>query len=528
VGELLPGLIAVLGLIGLASIVAPRVRLPAPVLLSIAGIGWALLPGLAPLEIEPRVVLAVFLPPLLYAEAWRASWHDFRRWLRPILSLAIGLVAFTILCVGITAKALLPELPWAVCFLIGAIVSPTDTVAVHAVLRRLRAPRRATAIIGGESLINDATGLLGVQLASIVVLTGVFELGAIATGFARIAGLGVATGVGVGLLAVWLNARVRGTAVLFVFSLFAPYLAFAAADALGASGVLAVVVAGFVASWRIDVIAPESRLGLYGAWDLVTFILNPLMFLFVGLEIPHRLGADPETTMSLLGMGLAVGAVVVLARVVWFWPAAYIPLWLFPKLRAREGGYPDPRAVTLAGWCGVRGAVSLAAALALPRALPGGAPFPGRAAIEAAVLVTIVLTLIGQGATIGLLVRWLRLPSDPTTEEETRKARESMLAAGIARLDAFCTEQSCPIAVYRYRDVMVDRLAELRELEESERKHATRRLEVSRDVRRAVWEAETAELLRLRDAGEINDHDHQNLQLEIDREHSDLIATERE
>ena len=221
-GELLPGLIAVLGLIGLASIVAPRIGLPPPVLLAVAGIGWALLPGLAPLEIAPRVVLAVFLPPLLYSEAWRASWHDFRRWLRPILSLAIGLVAFTILCVGLTAKSLMPELPWAVCFLIGAILSPTDTVAVYSVLSRLRVPRRAMAIFGGESLINDATGLLGVQLALAVVFSGVFEAGAIAIDFARIAGIGIASGVGVGLLAAAGNARLKGTNVLFAFSWWRP------------------------------------------------------------------------------------------------------------------------------------------------------------------------------------------------------------------------------------------------------------------------------------------------------------------
>jgi len=522
VAEILPGLIAVLGLIGLASIVAPRIGLPPPVLLAIAGIVWACLPVLAPLEIDPHVVLSVFLPPLLYAEAWRASWHDFRRWLRPILSLAIGLVAFTILCAGVAAKGLMPELPWAVCFLIGAILSPTDTVAVHGVLSRLRVPRRAMAIIGGESLINDATGLLGVQLAMIVVLTGIFEAGAIATSFARIAGLGIASGVAVGLLAIALNARLRGTAVLFVSSLFAPYLAFAVADAVGASGVLAVVVAGFVASWRLDLIAPESRADLYVGWDVLTFILNALMFLFVGLEIPRRLGTDPTAALGPLGTGLAIGAVVILTRMVWFWPAAYLPLWLFPRLRAKEGGYPDPRAVVLAGWCGVRGAVSLAAALALPRVLPDGAPFPGRAEIVSAVLVTIVVTLIGQGSTLGLLVRWLRLPSEPTTESETRKAREAMLEAGIARLDEFCSEESCPIAVYRYRETMVDRLAEQRELDDSERKQAQRRLEVSREVRRAVWQAETAALLRLRDAGAINDRDHQNLQLEIDREHADL------
>lgn len=521
---LLPGLIATLGLIGLASIAAPRIKIPAPVLLALAGIGWGLVPGLAPPEIAPRVVLLVFLPPLLYAQAWRFSWHDFRRWLRPILSLAIGLVAFTTLLVGLVAKGLMPGLPWAVCFLMGAVLSPTDTVAVEGVLSRLRIPRRATAIVGGESLINDATGLLGVQLALIVVLTGVFEAGAIATQFIRVAGLGIASGAAVGLLAVGINARVRGTAVLFVFSLFAPYLAFEVADAAGASGILAVVVAGFVASWRLDLIPPESRVDLYADWDVVTLILNGLMFLFVGLQIPHRLAADPESTMSLLGVALVVSAVVVIARFAWFWPAAYIPLWMFPRLRAKEGGYPDPRIVFLGGWCGVRGGVSLAAALALPMTLPDGTALPGRAEIETAVLVTIVVTLIGLGSTLAPVTRWLRLPNDPSTEEETRKAREAMLAAGIARLDAFCTDKSCPIAVYRYRDVMIDQLAELRELDESERKHATRRLEVSREVRRATWQAESAELLRLRDAGEINDRVHQDLQLDLDREHAELSA----
>src|SRR5260221_14599608 len=155
---MLPDLVAILGLIALASIVAPRVSLPAPVLLAIAGIGWALVPGLAPPVIDPHIVLSVFLPPLLYADAWRASWRDFRRWIRPILSLAIGLVTFTILCVGVAAHWLMPELPWAVCFLLGAIVSPTDTVAVHSVLSRLRIPRRGAGVIGGGGRVRPAPG----------------------------------------------------------------------------------------------------------------------------------------------------------------------------------------------------------------------------------------------------------------------------------------------------------------------------------------------------------------------------------
>jgi CPA1 family monovalent cation:H+ antiporter len=524
VDQTLISLLAYLGLVGAASLLAPRLRLPAPVLLAIAGIAWGLVPGLALPVVDPHVILAVFLPPLLYAEAWRSSWHDFRRWMRPILSLAIGLVAFTILCVGYASKQLVPELPWAVCFLIGAIVSPTDTVAVHSVLRRMRVPRRAMAITGGESLVNDATGLLGVQLALIVIFTGIFEASEIATHFLRIAALGILCGIGVGFLAIFINRRVRGTAVLFVFSLFSPYLAFALAEWAGASGILAVVVAGFVVSWRIDLIPAESRVDLTGDWDVLTFLLNGMMFLYVGVETPRLLTENATLMPFLLLIGLAIAAVVMVARLVWIWPAAYLPLWMFPGLRRREGGYPDPRAVLLVAWCGVRGAVSLAAALSIPPTLPTGEAFPGRPIIEAVVLVTILLTLIGQGATLEPLARWLRLPRDPSTEDEMRKAREAMLAAGIARLDAFCSERSCPVAVHRYRDVMVDRLAELREIEESKRRHATRRLEVSREVRRAVWKAQSDELLRLRDAEGINDRDHQDLQLEIDREHTDLLT----
>ena len=374
--HLLPSVIAILGLIGLASIVAPRIGLPPAVLLAIAGIGWACLPGLAPVEIAPQAVLSVFLPPLLYSEAWRASWRDFKRWLRPILSLAIGLVAFTILCVGLAAKSLMPELPWAACFLLGAIVSPTDTVAVYSVLSRLRVPRRAMAIFGGESLINDATGLLGVQLALAVILSGFFEARSIAIDFARIAGVGIASGIVVGLLAAASSARLKGTRVLFVFSLIAPYLAFAVAERLGASGVIAVVVAGFVASWRLNLIPAESRVDLYTSWDMLAFLLNALMFLFVGLEIPRRLGADLHTTLGPLWTGLAISGIVIAARLIWFWPAAYIPLWLSPRLRRLEGGYPDPRAVLLGCWCGVGAPSRWLRRSPSPRRLRAAHPFP--------------------------------------------------------------------------------------------------------------------------------------------------------
>ena len=521
---ILPTLVLMLGVIGAMSFLAPKVAIPAPVLFAAAGVGWSLIPSLPSIKIAPGVVLSVFLPPLLYSDAWDASWVDFRRWLRPILQLAIGLVAFTILAVGLIAHWALPALPWAACFLLGAIVSPTDTVAVHAVLERLRVPRRVTAILGGESLVNDATGLLGAGLATVVVLTGVFEAGRIGSSFARIAGLGIVIGVAVGLGAATINYFVRGTQILFAFSLLAPYAAYFLAELAGASGVLAVVIAGFVASWRLHYIAPESRLDLYSSWEQLAFLLNALMFLYIGLEAPERLTRAIETVPGIIGIALLISVTVILARFVWVIPGAYVPLWLSPRLRRREGGYPSMRAVILASWCGVRGAVSLAAALSLPLTLMDGTPFPGRAEIVACTLAVILVTLIGQGVTLLPLVRRLGLSDADPTNVEVHRAREAMLSAGIARLDAFCSEESCPIAVYRLRDAMSDQLASLQAEDEMARTQALQRLAVAGDVRRAVYQAQTDALLTLRDQGVVNDRVHQELQLDLDRASADLRA----
>jgi len=351
-----------------------------------------------------------------------------------------------------------------------------------------------------------------------VLLTGAFELSSIALGFARIAGLGMAVGLSVGGLAVVLNRYPKGNQVLFAFSLFVPYLAYGLAEFFHASGILAVVVAGFIASWRVDVLPPEARVALSTSWRDVVFLLNGLMFLYIGLEAPPALKAAFQRVPDIVPITLALSGVVIVARVIWIFPGAYLPPLLMPRLRAREGGYPDARAVMLGAWCGVRGAVSLAAALALPEVAQDGSPFHGRVGIVACTLVVILITLIGQGLTLPLLVRWLGLKADEATEAELRKAREALLRAGITRLDGFCSEEQCPIAVYRYRDTMSDQLAELKSEDAAERERASRRLAISAEVRRAVYEAQSAELLRLRDQEQINDVTHMDLQLELDRD----------
>ncbi|MBL8747798.1 MAG: Na+/H+ antiporter [Planctomycetes bacterium] len=498
-------LTALLGALALATLLAPRLRLPQPLALAFAGMALAFVPSVRDLDIDPQVILVGFLPPLLYADAFRTSWRDFRRWLRPILMLAIGLVALTIVTVGFVAKWMLPSLPWSVCFVLGAIVSPTDTVAAQAVIERLRVPRRITAILGGESMVNDATGLVGVQIGVVVTLHGMVHASTVAWQFAWVAGMGIVIGALCGVAFSFANRLVRDSSVLFTLSLLSPYLAYAAADGFGGSGVLAVVVAGAIVAWRIHTIAPLTRLSLRASWDQLAFLLNGLCFLYIGLESPCLLHVAAGEGRSLWLAGLAVAGTVIVTRIVWCFPNAYVPLWLFPRLRAIEGGYPPLGGVVLASWCGVRGAVSLAAALALPTVTPEGLPFPGRADVTACTLAVILATLFVQGATLHPLVKLLRFRDDGTTDSELRRAREQVLSAGIARLDAFCSENSCPVAVHRYRESMVDQLASLRADDDAERQHAVHRLAVSLQVRAAVLEAQESALLRLRDGGQLDD-----------------------
>jgi CPA1 family monovalent cation:H+ antiporter len=510
--------VALLAVLAMTPELARRLRAPQPVMLALVGLALAFVPGLPRTPLDPDLILALFLPPILYADAFQTSWVDFKRWLRPILMLAVGLVGFTILCVGLAAHALLPELPWSVCFLLGALVSPTDTVAVQAVIEKMRVPRRLTAILSGESLVNDATGLVGVQLAVAVTLSGVFDAGEITRRFAWVAGIGIAVGVGIGLVFSLLNRLARQTPVLFVLSLIAPYLALDLAHRLESSGVLAVVVAGFIVSWRFHVVPAAARVDLFATWTLLVWILNGMCFVLIGVEVPHLVAESADPTRGrLLAAGLVISAVVVLCRVLWIFPGAYVPLWLSPKARRREGGFPPWRNVVLASWCGVRGVISLAAALAIPLTLPDGSAFPGRRQVLACTLCVILVTLFVQGMTLEPLVRRLGVRGDEDGEAEVRAAREALLSAGIRRLDAFCSERSCPISVHHWRTMLVDELASLRDEDADKRTQARSRLEISKEVRQAVADEQGRELLALRDDGRINDRTYLFLQLDLDR-----------
>jgi CPA1 family monovalent cation:H+ antiporter len=513
-------LLVLLALLAVGHLLALRTRIPAPVVLALGGAALSFLPWLPREPLDPDLILFLFLPPLLYADAFDASWTDFRRWLRPILMLAVGLVAFTIVVVGIVAHACLPQLPWPVCFILGAIVSPTDTIAVQTILERLRLPRRATAILGGESLINDATGLLGVQVGVALLSSGAFAAHTAVIDFAIIAGGGVAIGIVAGVVFALINRHVRDSSVLFVISLVAPYAAFLAAHHLHTSGVLAVVVAGFIVSWRIQDVPSAARVEMYSTWSMMTFVLNGLCFALIGIEAPSLLMHTKIAEGSdVLVAALIVSAAVIVARILWVIPMAYAPAVLPRAVREKEGGYPSFKSVILASWCGLRGVISLAAALSLPVSFASGELFPGRTTVLACTVVVILVTIVVQGLTLEPLVRWLKIPQDVDTETEVRKAREAVLAAGIERLDAYCSEATCPISVHRFRAAMEDELLLLREESEEERDMARARIAVSEEVQREVVRSQQMALLSLRDSGAINDRTYLDLQLDLDRTH---------
>ncbi len=519
----LTSFVILLALLGVVHLVAERTRVPSPIGLALAGLAFALIPGMPRATLPPGAILSLLLPVLLYTDAFNTSWNDFRRGLRPILMLAIGLVVFTTLVVGLVAHWILPGLPWSVCFLLGAVVSPTDTVAVQAVIERLRVPRRITAVLGGESLVNDATGLVCVQVVTAVLLSGSFAIGDIGWHFARVAGLGVAVGVFVGAAFALGNRLVRDTQVLFVLSLISPYFAYLLAEQLSCSALLAVVVAGFVVAWRIHQLHSSARIQLHSTWDQIVFVINGLCFLFIGLEAP-RLIEEASTFggRELLIAGLAVSLAVVGARVLWCMPGALVPL---PWRRGRPE-FASWKQALLVSWAGVRGVVSLAAAMTLPELTADGRPFPGRSVIIACTLCVVLTTLLVQGLTLRPLIHLLGLRDDEDTGAEVRGAREAVLAAGIERLDSFCSETACPLSVHHLRLLMVDELQTLQHVDADERRRALSRVTVSTDVRRAILGAQETTLLRLRDKGAINDKTYVKLLLELDRAQA-AVPTDR-
>ena len=411
--ELVLALLAVAVGLGVA---ARRMGVPYPILLVLGGLLLGLQPWVPNVALDPQVVFLLFLPPLLYAAAFQTEWADLRRHLRAITLLAVGLVLFTTAVVAVVAHYVV-GLPWPCAFVLGAIVSPPDAVAAVAVTRRLGVPQAVITLLEGESLVNDATALVVLRVAVAAVTAGTFSAAEAGGQFVMVAAGGIALGFTGGWLAVrlhnWLDRHERADARLMItVTLLTPFAVYLPAEHLHVSGVLAAVTAGLWVGTRCEqVFRPELYEEARAVWEWIEFLLNSLIFMLIGFALRPVLDglSDNYAPLDLLGYAAAVSAAVILSRFLWVYPGAYLPRWLDRVILGQGEPYPPPRAVFVVGWTGMRGVVSLAAALALPVSTADGKPFHGRDLIQFLTFWVIFATLVGQGLTLPWLVRRLGL-----------------------------------------------------------------------------------------------------------------------
>ena len=382
------------------ALLARRTRLPYAVVLVLGGMVLAFIPGAPQVELDPELALAFFLPPLLQASAFRTDWPAFKGNLRPILLLAVGAVVFTALAIGAAVKLMVPDLPWAAAITLGAIVAPTDAVAAAAVLRRLSLPRRLVIVLEGESLVNDASALVLYRLAIAAVAAGAASWWAVGGGFLLLAAGGIAIGHAVGRLTVSVIRRLDDTLLEIAASFIAGFIAFLGAEALSASGVIAVVTAGLVLGRAQHRFSARTRRNAIASWQFIEFVLTSLVFILIGLQVNGILGRiDSRGAGELALLAIALSLALIASRFLWMFPVTAIER-LFPATRAQQGPRPWMEA-TIVSWAGMRGVVALAAALALPTG------FPERDLLVFLAFCAILATLVVQGTTLEWLIRRL-------------------------------------------------------------------------------------------------------------------------
>lgn len=500
--------------------VARHFKFPYPIALVAGGALLGLIPNLPQYTFDPQLILVAVLPPILYQAALLTSWTDFKANLRAIGLLAIGLVAATTLAVGAALKLMVPDVPWAVAFALGAIVSPPDAVAATAILSRLKLPRRIVTILEGESLVNDASGLVLYKFAVAAVLTGAFSLVEATGQFALVAVGGILVGVVLAFAYIAVHKRLGDPFIEVLTVLTIPYAAYLAAEAMHLSGVLAVVAAGLVRGrYAPEIVSAEMRIMARSVWNLLVFLLNSLVFILIGLQmssVVNALGRYPPGDLTRIAV--VVAAVAVSVRFAWVYPVAYLPHW-FKRLVRKPTIVPKESELAIISWCGMRGIVSLAAALALPLTLPDGSPFPHRDLVIFLTFVVIVVTLVGQGLTLAPLIRMLKVGSKWSLHDEQMRIRAAMSAAGLAAIDRAVLEGGVPAA---WADGLKAEITERISLFASEGEELTPRMEAVNRLRHAAIKAERGELIRLWRANEIGDEVMHHLMEMLDYEQARL------
>lgn len=512
--EVLTAVLVVLVVVAILFEIARRVGIPYPSLFVLGGLGLGFVPGLPHITLEPELVLLLFLPPLLFSAAVATPIRDLRLNVAPLARLSIGLVIFTMVAVAAVAQAAIPGLGWGAAFALGAIVAPTDALAATTVFRRLGTPRIVATLIEGEALLNDATALVAYRAAVAAVVTGSFVLTGAVAGFAISAVGGIVIGLLVGRLAGELLRRLDDPPVEVVLSLVIPFAAYLPADQLGLSGVLAAVAAGLVIGSRLGkILTPTSRVLWLSTWKMVGFILNGFVFVLIGAELPRILGELGDRSASgTIGFVGLVCAVVVVTRMVWIFAASLLP-GSPRQIVARR----DPRLATrltfVVGWAGLRGAVSLAAALALPAA------FPERDLILLVTFAVILVTLVGQGLTLPLVLRWAAWDGVEPEGDEATIARAAAYQAGLDEIQRARAEWGTHLPLLdRLASGLRDRTDHLATEDPNETADRRKERIEHEAIQRGVIAAQRAAVIELRDRREINDATLRTIERELDLE----------
>ena len=526
-------LVLLLAVVAAVAVLAVRLKIPAAILLVITGVILALVPGLPAVELAPELVLLLVLPPVIYSSAVAMSWREFRFNLRPIALLAVGCVVFTAAAVAVAAHWLL-GLPWPVGFVLGAIVSPPDAVAPLAIARRLQIPRRILVILEGEGLANDATALILYRFAVAAVSAGVFSLAEATGTFAVIVAGEIVWGIGVGWLSLRLRRWVGDPRIEITLSILTPFLAYWPPESLGGSGVLATVTAGLYISWNgLRLISASTRLQGIFFWEFFIYLIEGMVFLITGLQARTLIARIGHYSISeLVISAVIITLVVIVARFVWLYPATYLPRWLSPSLRHRDPSPPWQWPFALA-FTGVRGIVSLAAALAIPFATESGAPFPARDLILFLTFSVILVTLVGQGLMLPAVIRKLGLANAGRRERdgdrmEENQARRSAIEAVIGRLEQLASERGLPDEVIRpVRDRHTERLRHVEHRSDGDDDHR-KLIELHDDIEILLIAAERQHINELFRNGKLKDEARRRIERELDLREAHLLNQDNE
>jgi monovalent cation/hydrogen antiporter len=496
------------------AVIARRVGIPYPILLVLGGLLLGFIPGLPIVQVPPDVVFLLFLPPILFGAGYFTSIREFKANLRPILLLAVGLVVATAALVAVVAHALVPGLGWAPALALGAIVAPPDAIAATAIFQRVGVPRRIVTILEGESLVNDATALVLYRAAVVATIGGSLSPLGLTAEFVVAAVGGVVVGWVLGQLTARVMTRLGDPVFSVVISFVAPAAVYLVAQQIGLSGVIATVVAGVVTGRRgAREITSDVRIAAAASWQVLLFLINGLAFILIGLQLRGVLNAIDGRAVDLLGLAIAISAAVILVRIAWVFPGTYIPLLLSARIRARET-VPHRRNVFIVAWAGMRGVVSMAAALALPLS------FPNRELLIFLTFAVILATLVGQGLTLPLVIRALRVAADGGVMHEEAHARLAAAEAAVARIDQLASEWPGHLPLidtlrsqYEHRAEHLDEARQADPETDAEKELYEHRL-----IRRAVIDAERETVIRLRDSGAISDEVFRAVERDLDLE----------